>query len=90
MRQPKLGGFTRPRRQDYEVINVGTLESMLEAGTYDLAALRLKKLVRTNAPVKLLGDGELSKKFVLTVNSASKSARAAIAKAGGSLIIQKA
>ena len=89
MRQPKLGGFEHPRRQDYEVINVGTLESVLDAGTYDVAELRKKKLVRTNAPVKILGDGELSKKFVLTVHAASKSARAAIEKAGGSLTISK-
>lgn len=86
MRQPKLGGFKRPRRVDYAVVNLADLEQ-LEAGSYDVAALRARKLVRRTSPVKVLGDGTLSKKLALSVHAVSKTAKAAIEKAGGSITI---
>lgn len=85
-RQPKLGGFTNPSRVNYEVLNVDMLEK-LPAGSYDAAALRSAKLLKTSLPVKLLGRGQLTKKFSLTVHAASKSAKALVEKAGGSLTI---
>ncbi len=89
-RQPKMGGFTHPRRVDFEPLNLDTLEEALEAGTYDIAALREKRLLRTRNPVKLLSRGTVSKKFALSVHAASASAKTAIEKAGGSItIIQK-
>ncbi len=88
-RQPKLGGFRNPTRKEYEVVNVSILEEKLDAGTYDIAALKEKKIVSTNKPVKLLNNGEVKKKFVLTVNAASKSAKEAVEKAGGSIQIVK-
>lgn len=87
MRQPKLGGFINPTREEFEVVNLDDLETMLEAGTYDVESLRAKKLVRTRKPVKLLGRGTVTKKLSLTVNAASKSAKSAIEKAGGSLTL---
>ncbi len=86
-RQPKLGGFTRPRRVHYQILNIRDLESRLPAGTYDVAALREKGIVSSKRPVKLLGMGEIKKKFVLAVNAASKSARTAVEKAGGSVTV---
>lgn len=83
VRQPKLGGFKTPRRQEYEVVNVGDLEATLEAGSYDIAALRSAGLVKGKSLVKVLGEGELKKKFQLTVHAASASAKAAVEKAGG-------
>ena len=88
-RQPKLGGFTNPNRTEYEVLNVGDLEKELAAGSYDSAALREKKLIRTKKPVKILGKGELKKKFELTVDAASKTAIAAVEKAGGKVVLEK-
>lgn len=82
-RQPKLGGFRNPKRVEYEVVNLDALEEKLDAGSYDIAALREKKLVTTSKPVKLLARGELKKKFDLTVHAASKSAVEAVSKAGG-------
>ncbi len=89
-RQPKLGGFKHPRRQEMEALNLDILEKKLEAGTYDVPALVAKRIITGNRSVKLLGRGEVKKKFVLTVNAASKSSRAAIEKAGGSVTIVKA
>ena len=82
-RQPKFGGFTNPNRKEYEVINVGELEKKLDAGSFDTAALREKGFLRTKKRVKLLGQGDLKKKFELTVHAASKSAKEAVEKAGG-------
>ena len=86
-RQPKLGGFVRPRSFTCEVINLKTLEEKLEPGEYDVAALRSKHLLTTKNPVKILGDGAVTKKFSLSVHAASKSAKAALVKAGGSVTI---
>ena len=89
-RQPKMGGFTHPRRVDFEPVNVDTLEAKLDAGSYDPAALRAKKILRTGSPVKLLSRGTVTKKFALSVHAASASAKAAVEKAGGTVtIIQK-
>jgi large subunit ribosomal protein L15 len=89
-RQPKLGGFTHPRRVNMEVLNLDVLEAKVPAGTYDIPALVSLRVVSGTQPVKLLGRGELKKKISVTVNAASKSAKAAIEKAGGSVTIVKA
>lgn len=82
-RQPKLGGFKNPNRKEYEVINLADLERVLDAGKYDADALKKAELIKTNKPVKLLARGEVQKKFDLTISAASKTAIAAIEKAGG-------
>ena len=86
-RQPKLGGFTHPRRKDFEALNIDTLEAILDAGTYDPAALRLKRILRTKNPVKLLSRGTVTKKFSISVHAASGAAKAAVEKAGGTVTI---
>ncbi len=88
-RQPKMGGFTPPRSVTMEVINLDLLEKKVPAGSYDVAALAALRLLSGKRPVKLLGRGTVTKKFALTVDAASKSAKAAIVKAGGSVTIVK-
>lgn len=88
-RQPKLGGFKNPNRIEYEIINLDTLEDRLSAGSYDQTALREARVCRTAKPVKLLSRGAVSKKLTLTVDAASKSAIAAIEKAGGKVTLSK-
>ena len=85
-RQPKLGGFRSPNRKVYEVLNVGALER-LSVGEYDERALRAQGLASSNRPLKLLGEGSLTKKLNLTVSAASKSAKEAVTKAGGTLTL---
>lgn len=89
MRQPKLGGFRSPRKVNYEIINLATIEEKLGAGSYDGASLKKLGIVSSNRPVKILGMGTVSKKFDLTLAGASKTAKDAIAKAGGSITIKK-
>lgn len=86
-RQPKLGGFRSPRRRAYEIVTLATLEQRLPAGSYDVAALREAKILRTNKPAKLLATGTVQKKFHCTVHAASAGAKEAIEKAGGSVSI---
>ena len=78
MRQPKLGGFERPRRVQYQVINLRDLEEKGEAA-----------VAGSKQPVKLLGMGAVTKAFHVTVAAASKSAKEAITKAGGSVTIKR-
>lgn len=86
-RQPKLGGFKSVRRKEYEVINLATLEKTLDAGTYTMADLLMKRVVKKGRLVKLLANGSVSKKFDLHVHAASKAAKEAVTKAGGKLTL---
>jgi large subunit ribosomal protein L15 len=87
-RIPKRG-FKNPNRVDAFPINVSLLEKMFDAGaTIDLEVLRSKgivpKLVDT---VKILGEGELTKKLTLKVHRVSETAKSKIEAAGGSVTI---
>lgn len=86
-RQPKRGGFRNPTREEYEVVNLDVLEEKLDAGTYDVDALKEARLVDGALPIKILGRGAVKKKFALSVHGVSKSAKEAIEKAGGSVTI---
>ena len=85
-RIPKRG-FKNPNREPAYPINVATLDKMFAAGaTVDLDALRAKGLVPKLAEhVKILGEGELTKKLAIKAHAASETAKAKIAAAGGSL-----
>ncbi|MBP7770477.1 MAG: 50S ribosomal protein L15 [Candidatus Pacebacteria bacterium] len=72
------------------VVNVATLESMFVAGdAVNPATLHERGVVQARrgkrAVVKILGDGEITKKLVVTGCAVSGSARAKIEKAGGSV-----
>ena len=86
-RQPKLGGFRNPNRTEYTILNLDVLEGMIPAGTYNVEELHAFGLTSAMKPLKVLGNGAVSKKFDLTVHAASKSAIEAIKKAGGSVVI---
>ncbi len=82
-RLPKRG-FTNIFKKDYAVVNVSDLERFDNGATIDEAALRQAGLVKgQNDGVKILGDGELSKKLTVSATKFSKSAREIIEKAGG-------
>ena len=70
-----------------QAINVGDLE-IFEAGqAVDEAALRSAKLVRGQLDrIKILGDGDLTKKLTVTAHKFSKSAKEKIEKAGGKVV----
>ena len=87
MRLPKLPGFRNPRRIEYTAVNVERLERKFEDGAViDGAALKAARITKSEfEPVKVLGNGELTKKFTVKVDKVSASAQAKIEAAGGSV-----
>lgn len=85
MRLPKLPGFTNRSRVEYAPVNVSRLENLYADGdVVDGASLVEKGVIKAEfIPVKVLGDGELSKKLTVRVDKVSASARAKIEAAGG-------
>lgn len=83
-RVPKRG-FHNPFRVEYAVVNLHVLADVFDEGssvTPDL--LRERGLVRSSsAPIKVLGDGEISKKLTVRAHKFSGSAAKKIAAAGG-------
>lgn len=82
-RIPKRG-FTNIFKKDYAVVNVSDLERFDNGASIDEAMLRQAGLVKgSHDGVKVLGDGELSKKLTVSATKFSKTARETIEKAGG-------
>ena len=82
-RVPKRG-FNNIFAKEYAIVNVSALEVFDDGAVVDAAALEAKGLIRCACmPVKVLGNGTLTKK--LTVNAAAFSAGATekIQAAGG-------
>jgi large subunit ribosomal protein L15 len=85
-RIPKRGFNNTAFKITYAPVNLAELESLFEPGAIDEKSLREKGLVNGSWDgVKILGTGEISKKFTLTVNAISASAREKLEKAGGSV-----
>jgi large subunit ribosomal protein L15 len=87
-RIPKRG-FTNPNRVEAFPINVSLLDKVFAAGeTVDLETLRAKGLVpKLVDTIKILGEGELTKKLTIKAHRASETAKSKIQAAGGSIEI---
>ena len=86
-------GFNNARfAVNHAVINVATLESRFEAGAeITEQSLRDAGVLRGRCDgVKILGQGDLSKPFKVSVAAVSASAREKIEKAGGSVTVPAA
>ena len=91
MRIPKRG-FNNIFAKDYAEVNIGAIQKAIDAGrleakgTLDHDALKAAGLARGGKDgVRVLGKGELKAKLALKIAGASKGAREAIEKAGGSV-----
>ena len=83
-RLPKLAGFTSRNRIEYATVNVERLEVFSAGDVVDPAALRERGLIRRgDAPVKVLGSGDLSTGLTVRAHAFSGSARDKISAAGG-------
>ena len=78
-------GFRNPFRVDYEEVNVGMLAQFAAGSEVNAESMAAVRLVRTGKPVKILGEGELSTALTVEAARFSKSARAKIEAAGGSV-----
>jgi large subunit ribosomal protein L15 len=93
MRLPKRG-FNNIFAKDYAEVNLGAIQKLIDAGkldaggTIDHDALKAAGLARGGKDgVRLLGKGDFSAKLTIRVAGASKGAREAVEKAGGSVEI---
>jgi large subunit ribosomal protein L15 len=91
MRLPKRG-FNNIFAKDFAEVNIGAIQKAIDAGkldargTLDHDALKAAGLARGGKDgVRLLGKGELKAKLALKIAGASKGAREAVEKAGGSI-----
>ncbi len=86
-RTPKRGFSNAQFRREYQIVNLAALEKfqdgdevtptqMLQAGLID----------STEAPVKILGNGELTKKLKVTADKFSASAAEKIESTGGEVV----
>lgn len=84
----KRGFSNYPFRKDFEIFNLSDIEIRYANGeTVNRESLVVKGLLKkVNALVKVLGDGDLTKKLTVDVDKVSSSARDKIVKAGGTVV----
>ena len=84
-RLPKLPGFRNFNRVDYVPVNVSRLDAKFNAGDLvDADTLYAAGIIKnTTDPIKVLGDGEITKALTVRVDKVSASARAKIEAVGG-------
>ena len=84
-RLPKRG-FTNINRKDYAVVNLDTLNRFEDGTEVTPVVLKEAGIVKNEkAGIKVLADGELTKKLTVKAAKFSKSAQEAIEAAGGSI-----
>ena len=91
-RVPKFG-FTNPNRVEYKGVNLDRLQELVDnkkiKTKVDKQTLIDNGLAKKKDLVKILGRGELKAKLDITIHSFSKSAKAAIEKAGGTATVSE-
>nr|WP_290667304.1 50S ribosomal protein L15 [Ardenticatena sp.] len=89
-RQPFVRGvgFRQVSRVEYRIVNVERLEAAFDAGAEVTPDLLLEKglVKRSKKPLKVLGEGEITKALTVKAHAFSKSAREKIEAAGGQAI----
>ena len=82
-RVPKRG-FNNIFAEEWAAINVSALEVFEDGTVVDAAALTAKGIIKkANLPIKVLGNGKLTKKLEVKLNAYSASAAEKITAAGG-------
>ena len=77
-------GFTNMNRLEYAIVNLSDLNRFDEGTTVTAELLKQAGIVKKSLDgLKVLGNGKLEKKLNVTCNKISKTAKAAIEKAGG-------
>ncbi len=82
-RVPKRG-FNNIFAEEWIAINVGALDVFEDGATVDATALAEKGIIKkTGTPVKVLGNGKISKNLTVKLNAFSAAAAEKINAAGG-------
>ena len=90
-------GFSNyPFKKCFQIVNLNEIEKRYEDGeTVDEISLYDERLIKgrktgdvftPDSPVKILGDGSLTKKLIVKIKAISGSAKEKIIKAGGELV----
>lgn len=84
-RLPKLPGFRNFNRVEYVPVNVSRLDAKFNAGDLvDADTLYAAGIIKNvTDPIKVLGDGEITKALTVRVDKVSASAKAKIEAVGG-------
>jgi large subunit ribosomal protein L15 len=86
-RLPKRG-FTNLFRKEFQIVNLEAIEN-LGLDTVDAQILADNGLVRSALkPIKILANGELKLKVIVTASAFSESAKEQIEQAGGTATVQ--
>ena len=91
-RVPKFG-FKNINRVEYNVLNLGGIQKLIDSGKITETAVDIKYFLDfgfvkdSRKPLKILGNGELKSKLEISANSFSKSAKDKIENLGGKAII---
>lgn len=84
-RIPKRG-FTNIFRKEYNIVNLSDLEK-IGLDEFNVEIMIEKKLIRNkNLKVKILGNGDITRKLKVTAHKFSKSAKEKIEKKGGEAV----
>ena len=85
MRLPKRG-FHNVNAKEYAIVNIGELEIFEEGTAVDFALCKKAGLVKKELDgLKVLGNGELSKKLTVKAAKFTKAAKEKIEGVGGSV-----
>ena len=85
-RLPKRGFNNYEFRTEYAIVNVGDLNDFKDGSVIELSNLKESGLVKKKKDgIKILGNGELTKKLTVKANKFSSTARVKIENAGGKI-----
>ena len=85
-RIPKRG-FTNIFKKEYNVINLKTIQGFDENEEITPEVFKKKGAVKKKLPIKILGDGDITKPFKIKAHAFSKGAKEKIEKAGGTITL---
>jgi large subunit ribosomal protein L15 len=85
-RIPKLKGFKNHNREEFTPLNLAVIEAKFEADSMvSPESLNQKGIITKKGPIKILGQGELTKALTFTNFAFSESAKEKITKAKGKI-----
>ncbi|OQX56358.1 MAG: 50S ribosomal protein L15 [Candidatus Cloacimonas sp. 4484_209] len=89
-RIPKRGMVSH-RKRIFQIVNISKLNSFNDGETVDAVLLQKKGIIKKSSlPVKILGNGSLSKNLTVRANAFSKKAIEIIIQKGGKIEITSA
>jgi len=86
-RLPKRG-FINKFRQEYQIVNLSSIKALKEGDQVTPDSLKQKGLIKSSKkPVKILGNGKITKKVDMHAHAFSSSARKMIEDLGGKVVV---